>query len=161
MSVTIKKQGQLVTSIPTKMPAQVKAIQSSHPEIMPEMIEMFGRMDLSNRQIAAYYKVSPATMGALMRRQDLRQAYDRGRVEAVIAIRQTQMQLALGDEEKKIAPSERMLIHAGVQFGEQTRTGPVDEIEDYAPSDHTWDVDLKQKVAALRQNIIEGKVEDA
>ena len=127
---------------------------TKYPQVTGDQMEVFGRLRMSLYQIASYYGLAVTVIHNLMRRPDLRQAYDRGRAETIVAIRQKQLQLALGTE--KVAANPQMLIHAGYMFGDQTKEGIPDEPEDFEPSRFSWDTELKKRLNKARAQIIDG-----
>jgi len=133
---------------------------SKHPQVVPKQMEVFGRLRMTHAQIADYYGLTTAQIGGLRRRSDLKSAYDRGRAETVVAIRQTQLKVALGstDKDGKVVsqPNAQMLIHAGYMFGDQTKEGIPDEPEDYEPSRFSWDEEMKRRFVAAHAAVQSG-----
>jgi len=117
---------------------------ASEPEVKLDQFEVFGRLNMTHSQIAAYYGITRGQAVYLMKKPEVRNAYDLGRAQTVIAVRQKQLQLAL-------AGNVQLLIHAGVQFGDQEREGPIQEPQDFEPSRFSWDAKLKKEVTDLRQ----------
>lgn len=133
---------------------------SAHPQVVPEQMEVFGRLRMTATQIAQYYGLTAYQVRGLLRRTDLREAYDRGRSETVVAIRQRQLQVALGSTDAegniKVQPDVRMLIHAGYMYGDQSKEGVQEEPEDFEPSRFSWDTEMKERLAKARQAVLSG-----
>lgn len=127
---------------------------TKYPQVTGQQMEVFGRLRMSIYQIASYYGLAPSVIHNLLRRPDLKQAYERGRAETVVAIRQKQLQLALGSD--KTPANVQMLIHAGYMFGDQNKEGIPDEPEDFEPSRFSWDSELKKRLKAARAQLVEG-----
>ena len=139
MAVTIKTQGQ-ATAPPED---RQHPLYTRHPDIKPDQWEIYGRLDLTRKQISQLEGLSLAQVGQLMRRADLKAAWDKGRAQTIVALRQKQINLALGG-------SERMLIHTGLHFAEQGADGPIREPDTYEPSRHSWDAELRQCMEGMR-----------
>jgi len=118
-----------------------------------EQIEAFGRLKLTNKQMAAYYNVSVTYIIRLMKRTDARQAYEHGRAETIVAIRQKQMQMAL-------AGDGRMLLHVGEHFGDQDQQGSTEEMDSKA-NDRSWHSAIMGRAEAIRQQIVDDTTKEA
>ena len=121
-----------------------------------DQIEAFGRLNLSHRLISLYYDLTLSQTRYLLKKPEVAAAFARGRAETTIAVRQKQLQMAL-------AGNTQMLLHAGVQFAEQTMDGPALDVDDFEPSRFSWDTNLKEKLEAARAELIDGvatEVED-
>lgn len=132
--------------------------ETKHPQVVPAQLEVFGRLRMTPSQIASYYGLTIHQIRGLLRRADLKEAYERGRAETVVAIRQTQLRVALGttseDGKTVIPPNVQMLIHAGYMFGDQTKDGIEDEPEDFNPSRFSWDTEMKERIAKARAEVL-------
>lgn len=117
--------------------------------VKPEQVEVFGRLRLTREQIAKWYGVTTNSIETLFRRSEIRAAYDRGRAQTIVALRQKQLQLALGGD-------VRMLLYTGDQFADQTRGGSQLEVEDFEPSRFSWDGEMKKRLDAARDELLKG-----
>lgn len=135
-------------------PIDPNARITEHPEVKLDQIEVFGRLRMSRKQIAEYYGLNTRQISYLFRRPELTAAYDRGRAETVVAIRQRQLQIALGSE--RVPANPTMLIHIGKTLGEFPKDGVQDEVEDFEPNRFSWDTELMGRVAAARDKIAKG-----
>jgi len=125
---------------------ELDPIAKNHPQVKLEQIEVFGRLRMTVKQIAEYYGMTfPATQH-LMRRPDTTGAYNRGRAETVVAVRQKQLQLALGG-------NTTLLLHAGFHFGDQEKEVYQDHTEDLEPSRFSWSTEMKNRMAAAREQM--------
>lgn len=140
MAVTIIGKGKAAPEPPPEKP-------QLHPQVKADQIEVFGRLRLTQTQIAAWYGLTVNQVQSVLRRPDMKAAYDKGRSEAVVAIRQKQLQLAL-------AGDIRMLLHAGEHFGDQQRGGAQPEVEDFEPGRFSWDQEMKRRVQAAREELL-------
>ena len=143
MAVTIVKG----TTAPPKTP--------EYPEVKLDQMEVFGRLRMNKKQIADWYGMTHRQVRTMFQNQEIAQAYDRGRAEVVVAIKQKQIEVALGstDASGKVItpPNVTMLIHAGVQFADQVRDAVVEEVEDHDPGRFSWEAELKNRFQATRE----------
>lgn len=117
-----------------------------HPEVKVEQVEVFGRLRMTRAQIASWYGLTSSQVGALFRRQDLKAAYDRGRAETIVALRQKQLELALKG-------NVQMLIHTGLQFADQVKDGDQPEVQDFEPTRFSWEAEMQERVSRARKMI--------
>lgn len=120
--------------------------KTKYPDLSLDQIEVFGRLRMTKKQIAEWYNLTVHQVSGLFRRPDVRAAYDRGRTETVVAIRQKQLQLALGG-------NVQMLIHAGEQFADQVRGGEQVETEDFETSRFSWEGEMKRRLQQARDDL--------
>lgn len=129
-------------------------LQAAFPDVSLDQIESFGRLRLEKRAIGSWYGLTGYQVTNLFSRSDVRAAYDRGRVQVVVAIRQKQLQLALGndgsDGKAKLDPDVRLLLHAGYHLADQDRTIAPPEPEDFKPTRFSWDAEFKKRLADAR-----------
>lgn len=123
----------------------------SHPDIKLEQIEVFGRLRMTKAQIADWYGLTQYQIAHAFRHRDVATAFAKGRSQTVVAIRQKQLELALKG-------NVQLLIHTGVQFGDQIKSGPAEATdEDYEPGRFSWDNEMKDRLAAARAAILSAK----
>lgn len=146
MALTIIKLGDMPPSLD----------QLDGPDIDPEQVEIFGRLRLSRDYIAKWYGITTSQVEKIFKRTEIRAAYDRGRAQIVVALRQKQLELALGNESKKIAPDVRLLLHAGEHFADQQRGAVQEEVDDYQPGRFSWDVEMKKRLENARSAFLAG-----
>jgi len=149
MSLTIKNKPKPKPKKKAKVRiAEPVLAQNTNIDIDIEQIEVFGRLRIGNAVMAEYYGISPSTMSTYMNRTDFKAAYNRGRAETVIAVRQKQLTNAL-------AGDNRMLIFAGEHFADQdaasleTSKSPTGGL-----SGRSWDGWVKAKALELRDEIV-------
>lgn len=151
MPLIVHKDGETGVSR-GKGPLKTEFPHTRHKDQHPERWGVYGRLKLTNTQIAALEGLTPHQVAHLKRRPDLRAAYDKGRGEAVVAIRQKQLQLAL-------AGSERMLIHAGREFADQgSDEAPPD---DYETGRYSWDAQMRKRLQDLHARYVSESDEEA
>lgn len=112
-------------------------------DLSPEKFEVYGRLRLSVKEIAELEGVSKAQMAQFIRHPKLREAYDMGRAQCVVAIRQKQVAMAL-------AGDTRMLIFAGEKFANQGEEHEAGIPDHYDPGQHSWDGRLRDRLEQLR-----------
>jgi len=117
-----------------------------YPQIKLEQLEVFGRLRMTHLQIAEYYGVPTRSVTRLMGYSEAKQAYSRGRAETVVAVRQKQLQLALGG-------NITLLLHAGFHFADQEKDATLIPQTDLEPSRFSWDAEMKKRLAAAREEI--------
>ena len=142
MAVTINKPAK-------KMKGPIPAQTYLHEKVKADQVEVFGRLRMTHKQIAQYYNLSEGQIAYALRRPDLRAAFEKGRAETVVAIRQKQLQMAL-------AGNVTMLLHAGFQFGEQEKE-LAPEPENFEPSRFSWDVEMRKRVEAAKAALSGGE----
>ena len=96
MAVTIVGPGATLETSSGNMPVEIKLDQ----------IEVFGRLKMTRAQIAQWYGITEAQVATLFRKPEVRIAYDKGRAETVVAVKQKQLQVALNG-------NVTMLMHTG------------------------------------------------
>lgn len=111
-------------------------------EMTPDQVEVFGRLRMDFKQIGQYYGVTAGTIRNVMRREDMQTAYDRGRAETIVALRQKQLQMAL-------AGSERMLIHAGALFGDTSDLEEAPKSTEEQRSRFSWEDGIAARADAV------------
>ena len=113
---------------------------------------VFGRLDLSVKTMSQFIGMSLPLTYTLLRRSDYAQAYNRGRAEAVVAVRQKQLAMALDPN-----GSERMVIHAGIHFGEQeVIVDPESMVSAMANANaRSWGNELASRAEAVRKKLLE------
>lgn len=112
----------------------------------PEKYEAYGRLHLDLGEIAALEQVSRAQVGQAMRRPDVKQAYEGGRAQTSMALRQKMITMAL-------AGDSRLLVHAGEKFARLGKDAPPTP-ETYAPGQHSWDEQAEHTLKKLRQKYL-------
>lgn len=134
MPVSIRKGGKLPSS-------KIVTPMVTKPGLDPAQLEVFGRLRLGAKHIAQFYNISVNRVYDQMRHPECRAAYEKGRAETVIAIRQKMLSMAL-------AGDTRMLLHAGVHLADQADIPNL--YEDDAPEDRTWDGALAARALEVR-----------
>lgn len=129
-------------------------LEVAFPGVDLDQIESFGRLRLEQKTVAAWYGLTRHQIALLFARSDIRAAYDKGRAQTVAAIRQKQLQLALGNEDKQVAPDVRLLLHVGYHLADQDKNVAPAEPEDFEPTRFSWDVEMKKRLAAAREAVI-------
>lgn len=153
MPVTIKQNGDTLPP-PKETPQEV--LQHRLPNgryFSTDHAEVFGRLKLTNTQIGAYFGVSGNTIHNVMRHAALRDAYQSGRTQTIIALRQKQIAVAL-------AGDVTMLKHAGELFGdtaELTQPEPARE----GAGRFSWDSAIAQQAEDLKQRLLAEAAEKA
>jgi hypothetical protein len=117
--------------------------------VSPDEFENFGRLRMNVHQIAAFYGITSKHARTYYDKPQFRAAYERGRAEIVMAVRQKQLKMALDGD-------RQMLLHAGAHFGElgdpkDAATGPVDT-ED-ARSPYTWGTTIADRCVQTRNGL--------
>lgn len=139
MAVTIKNaQGEVKSLSEFQTPRGEK--------ITLEQFEVFGRLRLSHHLMASYLSVPKITVGTLMRRADFRMAYERGRAETVIALRQKEVSLALAGDTK-------ILQSATDFYGERENHNRDDEVQE-SKNTRSWDEAVLERAKAARDKIV-------
>lgn len=135
MGLTIKKHNKLRTGV--EAASNPRAFAGSKPKVFvdPKQVEVFGRLRLSTDHMAQYYGISSSAMAYHLSKPEVREAYDRGRAGMVIAVRQKQVQVAMGyaatyNAEGKLltpaaAPDRALLMYVGRHLADQTETAEV------------------------------------
>ena len=115
----------------------------------PDQFEAFGRLRMTTGQMAAYYGLSNSMLVVYTQRPHLRAAYERGRAEIVMAVRQKQLKMALDG-------NVQLLLHAGKHFGEQEgELTTLDREEEKAV--HGWNESIRSQAASIRDTILAEK----
>jgi len=145
----------IVTGQQDAAPQSVLApLGEAFPNVDLDQIESFGRLRLTKQAVSAWYGLTQYQTANLFARSDVRAAYDRGRAQTVAAIRQKQLQLALGNEDKNIPPDVRMLLHVGFHLADQDRNASPEEPEDHEPTRFSWDAEIKKRLEAARAAVV-------
>lgn len=123
-------------------------VATEHPDVEPAQVEVFGRLRMTKQQIAEYYSLTIHQVRGLFTRADIRQAYERGKAQTVLAVRQKQLQMALGG-------NVQLLLHAGEQFADQKRgEAPDTEVDDFAPNRFSWESEVQDRIAEARAHYL-------
>jgi len=124
-----------------------------HTEMNPAKFEVYGRLNLGTYDIAQLEGCTRAAVGQYMRQPHLRTAYDKGRSECLVAIRQKQVAMALAGDTK-------MLIYAGYHFAKQRENDPSGIVDTYEPGQHSFDGKFRSRLEQLKDTFA-GDAEDA
>ena len=143
MPVTIRSEGDVTT--PT--PKTKKVHGNSRTDITPEKFEMFGRLRLSHSQMGQFLGVSAPTLRYHLSKPHLRAAYDKGRAETVVAIRQKQLQVALNG-------NVTMLLAAGEYYADVGADD--DKIASDDEDRRDWDTAIRDRARAAREKLASG-----
>jgi len=97
----------------------------------PEQMRLFGQLNMRARAIADYYGESLGAVQTLMTDPVLRAAYQKGRANCEMNVRQTQLQVALGVKDKEgnyvVPPDRSMLMYVGKHFAQQAEPDDPDD----------------------------------
>lgn len=127
---------------------KVRATPVSGMEFSPDKFEVYGRLNLSPKEISQLEGITPAQVAQIMRRPELREGYDRGRAQCVLALRQKVVSMAL-------AGDTRVLLHAVEKFG-NLEAGHQQGIPDtYSPEQFSWDGKARDHLTNLRNRYID------
>ena len=135
-------------------PVKLPKARHSSADVNPSKFEIYGRLNLTITHMAQLEKTSRVQMSQLLRQQDLREAYEKGRAECIVAIKQKQISMAL-------AGDSRMLLHVGIHFADQTDDAERGLPEHYDPHQHSWDGKMRERVEQLKQVFLEQQDQEA
>ena len=142
MAVSFKGKG-----VPTPDGRTTDTTDNAPDKAVLQQFEVFGRLNVQLTTIAQFLNVSKPTAYNLMRRTDVRRAYERGRAEVTLAVRQKQLEAALKG-------SERMLLHAGVHFAEQEEAAEnAAQAVSGVARDRTWGAELAKRAMEIRDRV--------
>lgn len=115
-----------------------------HLSFSPDKFEVYGRLDLNNTHMAMMERCSRDSIRRAFQNPEIREAYEAGRAEAVVAIRQKQLSVAL-------AGDGHMLRYVGEKLADQRDDVERGGVESFQPDQHTWDGKSRQHFDTQRK----------
>lgn len=133
----------------------------------PAQVEVFGRLRFTTSQMADYYGISDAAMAYHLQKEENAKALRRGRANVAFAVRQKQLQIALGsdakyDEQGRVLqpaskPNPDMLKYAGRHFAEQKE---VVEVEHHGIG-ISWGQAAREEAERIRERLVSSGIKGA